>query len=238
MAVFFTCFFFASAISAFADYTPPKPVGYVNDFAHILTQETRVKLDSLLVQLKSKTGAEVVVVTLSSLDGQPIEDVGLSIGRSWKVGQIGKDNGLIVVVAPNERKMRIEVGYGLEGVLPDSKVGRIRDEYMRPYFKQGDYNSGIFYGTQVIAQTIATESGVTLDDSVSIPAPQPSEQTSSLASIIMFVLFLFMLIKYPSFTIGFLLGSLGGRGESSGSGGFGGFSGSGGFGGGGCSGGW
>jgi len=238
--ILFIGLFAVGVNSANAQYATPKAVGYVNDFAKVLTQENLSKLNGLLMELKSKTGAEVAVVTLSSLDGYPIEDVGLAIGRDWKIGQKGKDNGLVIVVAPNDRKMRIEVGYGLEGILTDSGAGRIRDEYMVPYFKQGDYQTGIIYGTSAVVSTIAKGYGVNITGNYDVPPPTQTSGGSDISSLLIFFLFIFLFIKYPSFMTGMLLGSILGGGRSSGgdSGGFGGFDGGGGFGGGGCSGGW
>lgn len=231
------CFFCISAVGAFAAYTPPRPTGYVNDFANVISKENFIKLDRLVQEVKSKTGAEIAVVTLQSLDGYPIEDIGLAIGRDWGVGEKGKDNGVVVVVAPNDRKMRIEVGYGLEGAIPDSAAGRIRDGYMIPYFKTGDYSSGIFYGTQAVAGAIAKEYGVQLSSSEALPEPVNSSSDSDDAppGLVIFVLILLIIIRFRFPFVGGYYGSSGGFGG--GGGGFGGFGG-GGFGGGGCSGGW
>ena len=124
---------------AFAEYKAPNPIGYVNDFAHVLSVESVTRLNNIIQELRSKTDAEVVVVTLTSLEGYPIEDVGLEIGRQWKVGQKGKDNGVVIVTAINDRKLRIEVGYGIEGYFTDAHAGRIRDNYMTPYFNINTY---------------------------------------------------------------------------------------------------
>ena len=168
--------------------------------------------------------------------------VTLEIGRQWKVGQKGKDNGVIVLVAPNEREMRIETGYGIEGAIPDSKAGRIRDEYMLPYFKTGDYGKGIIHGTAAIVDSIASEYGVTISGNYNYQGyttnstGQGSTQSSPLFNFLFIAIFLFFAIKYPRFTMLMLLSS--GRGGGGHSGGFGGFSGGGGFGGGGASGRW
>ena len=240
LAILSICLSFLPTLSAFAKFSVPKPVGYVNDFANVMTKDNIRQLDGLIYQLKEKTTAEMAVVTLNSLDGYPIEDVGLEIGRSWGVGTSGKDNGLVIVVAPNDRKMRIEVGYGLEGFLTDAHAGRIRDGYMLPYFKQGDYNQGIVNGTVACAQAIAKGYGVKLSTNYNLPEPVPASEEFGLFHLIFLIIFITLCIKYPDFMLGFVLGNLlgGGRNSDSGfGGGFGGFGG-GGFGGGGCSGGW
>lgn len=235
------CFWILGIENSFAAYKAPKPVGYVNDFAYVLSDDSTAKLNGIIKELQSKTGAEVVVVTLKSLDGYPIEDVGLAIGRQWKVGQKGKNNGVIILTAINDRKLRIEVGYGLEPYLTDAHAGRIRDEYMIPYFRKGDYQSGIIYGTSAVVSAIAKGYGVTISGNYQLPATQDEPDGFS---IIIFFVFVFLFIRYPSFMTGFLIGNMssgryytGGGGFGGGSG-FGGFGGSGGFGGGGASGGW
>lgn len=235
------CLFLLGAEKSFSAYKAPRPVGYVNDFAHVLSDNSVAKLNGIIKELQAKTGTEVVVVTLKSLDGYPIEDVGLTIGRQWKIGQKGKDNGVIILTAIDDRKLRIEVGYGIEGYLTDAHAGIIRDEYMIPYFKKGDYQSGIIYGTSAVVSTIAKGYGVAISGNYQLP---PIQDEPSGFSIFVFFLFIFLFIRYPSFMTGFLIGNLssgryytGGGGFGGGSG-FGGFGGSGGFGGGGASGGW
>lgn len=225
--------------SAVAKINIPEPVGYVNDFAGVISPNIETKLDSLSKELKSKTGAEVVVVSLKSLDGYPVEDVALEIGRKWKIGQTGKNNGLVILVAPNDRKMRIEVGYGLEGIITDSIAGRIRTDYMIPYFKRGDYNNGIDNGTSAIIFAVAKGYGVALSNNYSAPLPTSRKKTSSDADffVIIFIIFL-LLMTSKGRVIFFPLFFGGGFSSGSGGGSFGGFSGGGGFGGGGASGGW
>jgi uncharacterized protein len=228
---------FTFAIPAFAMFKLPSPVGYVNDFANVIADTEETQLNSLILELKQKTQAEVVVVTLNSLEGYPVEDVALELGRQWKVGQKGKDNGVIILVAPNEKEMRIETGYGVEGAIPDAKAGRIRDNYMIPNFKTGNFGKGIMLGTAAIIDAIAKDSSVTISGNINYESYAPNNPTKNkpLHNIIFVMIFLFFAIKYPHFTMALLLSS--GRGGSS-SGGFGGFSGGGGFGGGGASGRW
>ncbi len=233
-------FVFLLIAPAFAMFKIPKPVGYVNDFANVISADQKAQLNSIILELKQKTQAEIVVVTLNSLDGYPIEDVSLEIGRQWKVGQKGKDNGVIILVAPNDKKMRIETGYGTEGVIPDSKAGRIRDTYMIPYFKTGNYGKGILLGTAAVASAIAKDSGVTISGNYNYQkkaSGRSHRKSNPFSNILFIVIFLFFAIKYPRFTLLMLLYS-GGGGRGGSSGGFGGFSGGGGFGGGGASGGW
>lgn len=221
-----------------AEYKAPLALGYVNDYAHVLSRESVTKLDSIIKELQVKTGAEVVVVTLKSLDGYPIEDVGLEIGRQWKVGQKDKNNGVVILTAINDRKLRIEVGYGIEGYLTDAHAGRIRDNYMVPNFQKGDYQTGIIYGTSAIVDAIAKGYGVEISGNYVIPSS--GDDPPDWFSVLIFFLFIYLFIRHPSFMMGIMIGSMNSRssgGFGSGSG-FGGGFGGGSFGGGGASGRW
>ena len=220
----------------------PAEAGYVNDFAGVISIENKNNLDSYLKQLDKKTGAEVAVVTLPSLKGNSIEDVALNIGRKWGVGKKGKNNGVVILVATGDKKMRIEVGYGLEGIIPDGKAGRIRDDYMIPFFKQGETEKGIINGTFAIASEISKAYNVTIpSDFNSLSNMSSSSQTSSEktsgSDIFIFLIFIILFIVLPRrglFIGGYTNYGEGFGGSSSGFSGFGG----GGFGGGGASGGW
>ncbi len=107
----------------------PKPTGRINDFAGVLDEPSESQLDSLLTALETDTTAQVAVVTMDSLDGANVEEYATKLFNAWGIGQKGKDNGVLVLVVPSERVMRIEVGYGLEGILPDGLAGAVmRDE--------------------------------------------------------------------------------------------------------------
>lgn len=218
----------------------PAAVGYVNDFAGVISAGNVSNLESYLKELDKKTGAEIAVVTISSLKGASIEDVSLEIGRKWGVGKKGKDNGIVILVATGDKKMRIEVGYGLEGIIPDGKAGRIRDDYMIPYFKQGDMEKGIINGTMAVASVVAKSYQVempaefnsisNLSSDYPMSVPQSGSGKSSPPDIFIFLIFIILFIVLPR--RGLFMGGYTNYGE-----GFGGSSGSfGGFGGG-CSGG-
>src|SRR5215813_9357867 len=149
----------------------PAPQGLVSDFAGVIDQPTRQQLTLLLQELKDKTGAEIAVVTVQTTQPLTAFDYAMKIAETWKPGAKGKDNGVVFLVATKDRKMFVVTGYGVEGVLPDGKVGEIRDEYVVPYFKQGDYAHGILAGTQVMADLIADEYGVRLTG-VQLPHPR------------------------------------------------------------------
>src|SRR5262249_43248224 len=140
----------------------PAPQGLVSDFAGVIDPATRQQLTGLLQELKAKTGAEIAVVTVATTQPLTAFDYALKIAETWKPGAKDKDNGVVFLVATKDHKMFIVTGYGVEGVLPDGKVGAIQDEYIVPYFKQGDYARGILAGTRVMASLIAQEYGVSL----------------------------------------------------------------------------
>ena len=139
------------ASPALAETLPvPALTGRVVDQAGILNSAEESRLTAKLKDLEDRTSIQLVVVTLSSLRGSPIEDWGLALGRSWGIGQKGKDNGTLLIVAPNNRELRIEVGYGLEGTLPDATADAIIRNVIVPRFKNGDMAGGISDGVGAI----------------------------------------------------------------------------------------
>ena len=146
---------------------PPKPSVssgiYVQDYAGALSPQTRQALNAIGQDLDNKTTAQVAVVTVKTLDGQPIDEYGLTLLRQWGLGNKEKNNGALILVAIDDRQSRIEVGYGLEGVLPDGLTGRIQDQQMLPYFKQGQYEKGIVQGYLTVATTVAKSYDVKLE---------------------------------------------------------------------------
>lgn len=170
------CFFAACATAA--PQIPPKPTAaagiYVQDYAQVLSAEDKRKLLSIGQELDNKTTAQLAVVTVKTLDGQPIEDYALSILREWGIGSKEKNNGALIVVAVQDRRSRIEVGYGLEGLLTDGLTGRIQDQAMIPYFRKGNYAAGIVNGYAVTASLIAKDAGVQLasinSEQIAVPA--------------------------------------------------------------------
>ena len=226
----------------------PAPQRYVEDRANIISDNYEKNLNGYLQELEQKTGAQMVVLTIDTTNGIPIETYTINLADRWKLGQKGKDNGALIVVAKNDRAYRLEIGYGLEGILPDSFCGTVGRAYFAPYFKKGQYSEGIFLGTVVLVYKIAEQSKVTITGMPSmldVRKRSGSRQNPYLSLLILFVVVPF-LIKYL----------VGGRRSSSywwggppiiyggsrgfGSGGFGGFGGGGGgsFGGGGASGRW
>ncbi len=199
----------------------PKPVGYVNDFAHILNKNTKEKLERLVIELKQKTGVEFAIVTINSTNKEDIFDYSMDMFQKWGIGQKGKDNGLLFLIDVKDRKLRINTGYGLEGILPDGLLGRIRDRYIIPYFKKGDYNDGILNGAMAMAYVIAKAKHIKLNGVVK---PKPLKSKSlSLLDIVLLIAAMFVLGPYLfPFFIGMFLGSYRSGWESPLGGGFGG----------------
>ena len=133
----------------------PALTGRVVDDAGILDASTQSQLTEMLAAHERATGEQVVVVTLASLQGFSIEDFGYQLGRYWGIGQKGANNGVLLIVAPNERKVRIEVGYGLEGTLTDATSRTIIENDILPSFKRGDSNAGVLAGTSSILKVLS-----------------------------------------------------------------------------------
>jgi uncharacterized protein len=153
--------------------TFPKLTGRVVDDAHILNAEQVQDLTSKSAALEASKGAQLVVATVPSLQGYPIEDYGYRLGRAWGIGQKGKDNGVILLVAPNEHKVRIEVGYGATPYLTDAMSGLIIREDITPRFKQGDMGGGIEAGADAIIKQMSLSPE---DAAKNIAAAQQAQQ--------------------------------------------------------------
>ena len=139
---------------AIAAQTLPKPSGRIADLANVIDASTEADLDRRLDELEQRTTSEIAVVTVPSLEGASVEDYAVRLFKEWGIGQAKSDNGVLVLVAPNEREMRIEVGYGLEGVLPDGLSGEIiRDQFI-PRFRDNDYNAGIRDGVSRVIDIV------------------------------------------------------------------------------------
>src|SRR5688572_13372933 len=141
------------ATSAVAQ-TLPKPSGRVTDLANVIDAGTEGEIVSRLEQLERQTSSEIAIVTVPSLDGVPVDDYAVRLFKEWGIGQAKQDNGVLVLVAPNEREMRIEVGYGLEGILPDGLAGQIIREDFTPRFREDDYNGGIRDGVARVIEVV------------------------------------------------------------------------------------
>ncbi len=248
---FVLCAILSAAILApLAGQEPlPNPTGFINDYAGVLDERMRTNLEALAQELRAKTGAEVAVAVLESLGGESLEDYSNRVAEHWGVGD-EDDRGVLLLLAIEDRLLRIEVGYGLEGVIPDGAAGEIRDG-MTPYLRQGNYNGAIAVGVASIAAAIARDAGVALSGAPAQPSRRQRERGPGGWLPLLFLAPLLFARRRrvgggwfggpmaAAWMLGGMSRGMGGgyAGGGISSGGFGGFGG-GGFGGGGASGGW
>jgi uncharacterized protein len=249
------CACFALAAPAQSVDSLAKPTDYISDYAQVLSPEAVAQLDSICEQLDhSKANAQIAIVTVHSLNGDDAADYANQLEDKWKMGRKDSDRGALVLLAVDDHKYRIEVGYGLEGILPDGKVGDIGRD-MVPDLKANDFSGAVTLAVGEMAQVIATDAGVTLDQTTPQPEPQeqPVRRGSAMGKLILVIILLVffggssllrMLFGFGLFFGGWGRGGWGGGGYGGGGfggggggGGFGGFGG-GGFGGGGAGGSW
>ncbi len=241
-------------VQAVTPPVPAHPSQYVVDLAEVLNAGTRTELNARLKDLEAATTVQVVVLTLNSLEGEPIENFSHQTAVKWRIGQKGKDNGVLITVAVKDRKYRIEVGYGLESTLPDSLAGSIGRQYLVPNFRKGDFAGGIVAAVNEIIKIVSKKGeavaggagGPTATSTTETPSRYKTNPLTLILLVVFAILALPILISFlvrkwlgqrTGTDSGFWYG--GGGGWSSGGGDSGGFSGGGGdFGGGGASGDW
>jgi uncharacterized protein len=246
-AALLCCLWISLAVFAQDSLPKTKPAGYVNDFAGVLSQSGRDQLTALCTEVDQKTKAQIAVVTVKSLDGQAVEDYAVNLATKWGVGPKQSARGVLILVAPQDHKYFTAVGYGLEPILPDGKVGGFGREAV-PYLRDGDYDAAVLLITRRIADVIAKDSGVTLSNSVAAPPARVYQTRRSTGpsplAIIIFIVFIVFLIsnlfrrgggggRRPGngWWVGPMIGGMMGGGGGFGGGGFGGGGGGGGFGG-------
>jgi uncharacterized protein len=235
-ALFLVAILIFLANSALAQKYPPHRGTAVNDFAGVIDQANAAKMESLAREILQKTGAAVVVATMPEL-GQN-EEISLYVNglyQAWGIGKKGEDKGVLIFLAVKERKIRIETGYGVEGVLPDGRVGEILDQYVVPHLKTGETGKGLYNAMLVCGSYIAKEAGVQL---TGVPGPYRADTRRQNKGVNIFGIIFFLIAA--AVLLGtrtgremlpwLLLLLMSGSGRGGGSGGFGG--GFGGFGGG------
>ncbi|HEX3674601.1 MAG TPA: TPM domain-containing protein [Rhizomicrobium sp.] len=225
----------------------PALTGRVVDDAGILSPDTQARLTAMSAALEKKTGDQLVVATIKSLQGNDIATYGYQLGRYWKLGAKGKNNGILVTIAPTEHQVRIDVGYGLEGTLTDAQSALIIENIVKPAFRRGDYDGGTLAASASILRVFGVDTSDVDNTLAQAAQPHANDNTGGFPIIavvfliwIVFGRFLWPLLFLGGGRRGGWGGGFGGGGWSSGGGfGGGGFSGGGGsFGGGGASGGW
>lgn len=220
----------------------PEPQGYVNDFAGVISSGDASRITEISAVVEKETGAQIAVVTVPSIAPYAtIEQFSIELAETWGVGQEGEDNGVVLVLAMEERKFRIEVGYGLEGAIPDGLAGEIMDKSMLPAFRNGNYSGGMLKGVEAVAGIIADEYEVDLGNFQLEESRQYTRTgggESALRFLVPLIIFIFIGGGRFFWPLLFLSGVHrrgsfgGGFGAGSSSGGFSGFGGGGGFGGG------
>ena len=244
---FLTCLLLACAAIARADVPKLQYKGYTNDFAGVLNPQAVTRVDALAAEVERKTKAQIAIVLVKSLDGEPIEDYANTLARRWGIG--GKENrGVLLLLAIQDRRDRLEIGYGLEPILPDGKVGGIL-RGTRSYLREGNYDRAVLWAVDQLAQVIAQDAGVTLEGRT-YQGPPPAQRRRQRGvglpwwAILLGAIGILWFFVKTGFNPLFLLGGFpGGSGSGGGGGGGwdgGGFSGLGGgdFGGGGASSDW
>jgi uncharacterized protein len=169
----------------------PKPKGLVNDFANVIGTEYETRIQAVSAELLRKTGVAVVVVTMPDIGGAEYNDYANRLYHAWGIGKKGEDKGVLIFVTVKERKMRIETGYGVEGMLPDGLVGEIRDRHIIPYLKGDRFGEGLLNGTLAVAQAIAKQGGATLSGN-GAPATPKKEPSGYAAVPVVFLILLFL----------------------------------------------
>lgn len=237
-----------SALALPADFPSLKPQGYISDYAGVLPAPVRAQLEKYCAAVEAKTGAQIAVLLVPSLQGEPIEDVAVDVFQKWGVGKKGTDEGVLLLLATQDRRMRLEVGYGLEPVIPDGFAGDVL-RAMRPALRANDYGAAISGAVRTLGERIAASKGVQIDQALP-PTAQPTAYDPAprlFLPVLVGLVFVFWMIALArsghrygragrtygtDLLTGMLIGSLLGRsmGGPRGGGGFGGYS-SGGFGG-------
>jgi len=165
----------------------PALKGRVNDYANMLSPETVTSLETRLADFERSDSTQIVVLTVPSLQGEVLEEFSIKVAEKWRIGQKKLDNGVILLVAKEDRKLRIEVGYGLEGKLTDLRAGRIIDNIIKPSFKAGDYDKGVSDGVDAIMQTVKGEYSA-------VDAPPQEKKDFSSSSVMTPAIFIFFFI--------------------------------------------
>jgi uncharacterized protein len=217
----------------------PDPDGPVNDYAQVISPQYEAQMNQLAQALWDQTGTSVVVATFRDLGGESPQIFANKLYKSWGIGTKGEDKGVLILLALKERRVRIEPGYGSEGILPDAKVGEILDQHVVPFLRLDRYGEGLLNGMVAVSQVVAHDAGVKLDlDRYGTPSAQPSAKRGFPLFPLLFILFIIFgllgrgLGFFPFFFFPWIFMG-GGRGMGGGFGGGGGFSGGfGGFGGG------
>jgi len=240
--LFLLLFLFLTSSGLLESQQFPKARGAVNDFAGVLSQEVEASMERIAIELERKTGVAVVVATINTTGDEDYNEYANKLYEAWGIGKKESNEGVLILNVVQDRKIRIEIGYGLEGIIPDGLAGEIRDTYIIPYLRSGDYNAGLSQGFNAVVSIIARDKNVSITGVERVSTPRRSTRTRErgLPGIVLLILFIFFGPIFGRFLFPMLiLGSLTGRKRGpwggnffgGGGGGFGGGFGGGGFGG-------
>lgn len=183
------------SLTAFAiDLPQPTNSFFVNDFANVINSDDENELLNIGADLYNQTTAQVVLVTVNSLDGYDVSEYALELGREWGVGSENADNGVVLLLSVSDRQVTIQVGYGLEGCLTDAKTGRILDSYAIPYLSDNDYSTGLSEAYKAILSVVCEEYGIELVEGYQIDDSYEYEEDSSVTSVLGTILLILFLI--------------------------------------------
>jgi len=214
LAVLFCLTFAFACLAAAEDIKKIHPTGYVTDLADAIQPDTKARLEALATELEQKTGAQMAIVTVRSLEGQSIENYAVDLYKQLGVGSKKDNRGVLLLVSPDERKYRIEVGYGLEPVINDARAGDA-GRAMVPFLRKGDFSSAIETAAWQLAKYIADDRGVTLSGQPPVRQVQRRDERSRGGSPFWLIIVIFLLIWFVSSSFG---GGRGGGGRGIGSG--------------------
>ena len=206
LAVFFCSFAFAAGL----DTSKLKPTGYVNDFAHVIDAGSAAQIEAYCGNVERATGAQFAIVTVDSLEDEPVEDVAVRLFKEWGIGKKGTDEGLLLLLAIKDHKNRVEVGYGLEPIITDGFAGGVL-RGIRPILRQGNYGGALLAAAQQLGQQVAQAKGVTIEGQ---PPQAASRDTDGGGGGIFGIIIFFVILMF----IFRLFSGRGGRGGTGGSG--------------------
>jgi len=200
--------FLAGPAPSFSDDFPwGKPDGYVTDRAGMLSLSAKENISAMIADLESKTDAEIAVATMDHLESGDIRSTAVSLFKQWGVGKKGKDNGILILLSKKERKVDIEIGYGMESVVTDGMAGEIIRNTMAPYFKTGDFDTGFYKAVEAIVVDIELSKGIPLKGGVQATPSEAPEKNNEKYGFLIFLVF---------FAIMFVISRLAGGGRGSG----------------------
>ena len=233
MKHFFKVFLVVATLSfssSLANALPTTPQGFVSDEAGVISEHNQQKLEALLQNFEKNSTIEIAIATTNNLAGDTIEGYAVKIFEKWGIGKKGKDNGILFLIAPKDRKVRFEIGYGLEGTVNDALAGKILDKAVMPAFRNGNLERGIISGTVTLVDFISKQKNINFKGDLNFQLSSKKTRTKTpipwYLKLPLLLILIFLFIKHPWLFLYVLMSSGRGMRSSGGfSGGFGGFGG-------------